>query len=165
MWINGFSTKSTPLKCDCWQRDKRMSKRSIYSDPWDVFMFPKLKISFNGYNLLLCNDIQGRGIKSSGTLRRTDWYSRINNTKFPASGAGNNRERRLMSPIRESARSRVRVDQCVSVVWMVDAPVLVCLRRRCNHMTKWVTRTEKFARFALKVVMQNDGDFVDVNPL
>jgi hypothetical protein len=128
--------KIDPLNYDCRQRSKRMSKCSMYSDPWGVFMFPKLKISFNGYNLLLCNDIQGRGIKSSGTLCRTDRYSRINNTKSPASGAGNVRKPRLMSPIRESARSRVRVGQCVSAVWMVEVPVLVCLRRRCNHMTE-----------------------------
>ena len=54
--------------------------------------------------------------KSSGMLCRTDCYSRINNTKSPASGAGNVREPRLMSPSRESARSRVRVGQCVSAV-------------------------------------------------
>ena len=79
-------------------------------------MFPKLKISSTGYNLLLRNDIQGRGIKSSGTLCRTDWYSRINNTKSPASGAGNVKEPRPMSSIREGARSRVRLGQCVSAV-------------------------------------------------
>jgi hypothetical protein len=79
-------------------------------------MFPKLNIFFNGYNLLLCNDIQGRGIKSSGTLCRTDWYGWIHNTKSPASSAGNVREPKLMSPIRENARSRVRVGQCVSAV-------------------------------------------------
>jgi hypothetical protein len=46
----------------------------------------------------------------------------------------------------------VRVDQCVSAVRAVEMPVLVCLRRR----------VVRFVEFALKVVMQNDGDFVNI---
>ena len=34
----------------------------------------------------------------------------------------------------ESARSRVRVDQCVSALRAVDVPVLVCLHSSCNHV-------------------------------
>ena len=79
-------------------------------------MIPKLKISFNGYNLLLCTDIQGRRINSSGMSCRSDWYSRINEKKSPASGAGNVWEPTLMSPSKQSARSRVRVGHCVSAV-------------------------------------------------
>ena len=36
---------------------------------------------------------------------------------------------------RESARIRVRVDQCVSAVRAVGVPVLVCLRSSCYHVT------------------------------
>ena len=43
---------------------------------------------------------------------RTIVYNRINSTKSPASDAGNVREPRLMSLSQDSARSRVRVDQC-----------------------------------------------------
>jgi hypothetical protein len=62
---------------------------------------------------------------------------------------------------KENARSRVRVDQCVSAVRSVEVPVLVCLRSSCNHVTK-VGGAVRFVRLALKVVIQNDGDFVDV---
>jgi len=37
---------------------------------------------------------------------------------------------------RENARSRVRVDQCVSAVRAVELPVLVCLRNSCCHVTE-----------------------------
>jgi hypothetical protein len=37
---------------------------------------------------------------------------------------------------RESARSRVRVDQCVSAVRAVEVPVLVCLRSSCSYVTE-----------------------------
>jgi hypothetical protein len=36
----------------------------------------------------------------------------------------------------ESARSCVRVDQCVSAVRAVDVPIFVCLRSSCNHVTE-----------------------------
>jgi 3-dehydroquinate synthase class II len=46
------------------------------------------------------------------------------------------------------------VDQCVSAAREAEVPVLVCLRRSCNHVTE-VGR--------LKAVTQNKaGDFVDV---
>jgi len=51
-------------------------------------------------------------------------YSRINSTKSPVLGES-----------RESAQSRVRVDQCVSGVRVVEVPVLVCLRSSCYHVT------------------------------
>ena len=54
----------------------------------------------------------------------------------------------------------MRVDQCVSAVRAVELPVLVCLRSDCNHVIE--VRTVRFVRSALKVVMQNDGDFVEV---
>ena len=36
----------------------------------------------------------------------------------------------------ENARSRVRVDQCVSAGSAVEASVLVCLRSSCDHVTE-----------------------------
>jgi hypothetical protein len=47
-------------------------------------------------------------------------YSGINSINSPASGAGTVGEPRLMSRSRENARSRVRVDQCVSAVRAVE---------------------------------------------
>jgi len=58
-------------------------------------------------------------------------YSRSNSTKSPASGAGNVSEPSLMSQVKI-----VHVDQCVSAVWAVEMPVLVCLRSSCNHVTE-----------------------------
>ena len=55
-------------------------------------------------------------------------YSRINSTKSPASGEGN--------VSLESARSSVRVDQCVSAIRAVEMPVFFCLRSNCNHVTE-----------------------------
>ena len=54
----------------------------------------------------------------------------------------------------------LRVDQCVSAVRAVKLPVPVCLRSSCSHVTDM--RAVRFVRLALKDVMQNDGDFVDV---
>ena len=62
-----------------------------------------------------------------------------------------------------SARSRVRVDQCVSAVRAMEVPVLVCLCSCCIHVTG--RRSARFVRLALKAVTQNDGDLVDVVPL
>jgi len=53
-------------------------------------------------------------------------HIRINSTKSPASNLGNVSEPRLMSQVGKSGRSRVLVDQCVSVVTEVYVPVLVC---------------------------------------
>ena len=72
-----------------------------------------------------------------------------------ASGAGNVNEPLLMSQV-----GRVRVDQCVSADRAVGVPVLVCLRRNCNHVT--CRMAVRYVRPALLVVRQNDGDFVDV---
>ena len=44
------------------------------------------------------------------------------------------------------------VNQCVSAVRAVDVLVLVCLRMKAV----------RFVKFALKVVMKNDGDFVNI---
>jgi len=49
----------------------------------------------------------------------------------PASGAGNAGE-----PSRESAQSRVRVNQCVLAIRAVEVPAFVCLRSNCNHVTE-----------------------------
>jgi hypothetical protein len=65
-----------------------------------------------------------------------NYYSRINSTKSPASGTGTVSEPRLMYRVGGSARSRVRVDQCVSAVRAVEVPVLVCLRSSCSHVTE-----------------------------
>jgi len=37
---------------------------------------------------------------------------------------------------RESALSRMRVDQCVAAVRAVEVPVFVCLRNSCYHVTE-----------------------------
>jgi hypothetical protein len=75
-------------------------------------------------------------VRTSGRPARSEsLYSRSNSTKSPASGASNVSELRLMSS-RESARSRVRVDQCVSAVRAVGVPVCGCLRSSCNHVTE-----------------------------
>ena len=57
----------------------------------------------------------------------------------------------------------MRVDQRVSAVGAAEVPVLVCLRSSCSHVTG--RRAVRFVRLALKVVMQNDGHFVDVTLL
>ena len=62
-------------------------------------------------------------------------YSRINSTKYPASDARHVGQPRLMSLV-----GRVRIDQCVPAVKAMEAPVLVCLRSICNHVTEVVGR-------------------------
>jgi hypothetical protein len=56
------------------------------------------------------------------------------------------------------------VNQCVSAVRAVEMPVSVCLRRSCSLVTQ-AGGSLMFVRLALKVVMQNDGEIVDVNLL
>ena len=90
--------------------------------------------------------------------------NRSNSTRSPASGAGNFSESRLMLQVWETARSRVRVDH-VYAVGAREVPVFVCLRSNCNHVTFVGWRTVRFVRFALKVVVQNEGDLVGVIPL
>ena len=41
-----------------------------------------------------------------------------------------------MRQVGRVARSRVRADQCVSVVRAVEMPVLVCLGSSCDHVTE-----------------------------
>jgi hypothetical protein len=60
----------------------------------------------------------------------------INSTKSPVSDADKVGEPRLISQVRESARSSVRVDQCVSAVRAVGVPAFVCLRSSCSHVTE-----------------------------
>jgi len=49
----------------------------------------------------------------------------------PASGAGNAGE-----PSRESARSRVRVNQCVPAIRAGEVSAFMCLRSSCSHVTE-----------------------------
>jgi hypothetical protein len=55
----------------------------------------------------------------------------------------------------------VRVDQCVSAIRAVEVSVFVCLRSSCNHVTE-VGGSLRFLRPTLKIVMQHNGDFVDL---
>ena len=55
----------------------------------------------------------------------------------------------------------MRVDQCVSAVRVVEVPAFVYLRSSCSHVTE-VGGGVRFVRLELKVIMQSDGDFVDV---
>jgi hypothetical protein len=50
---------------------------------------------------------------------------------FPASGAGNISDPRLMSQV-----GNVRIDQRVSTVRAVEVSLLVRLRSTCNHVTE-----------------------------
>jgi hypothetical protein len=49
----------------------------------------------------------------------------------------------------------------VFVIGAVEAPVFVCKRSSCSHVIQ-IGGSLRFVRLELKVVMQNDGDFVDV---
>jgi len=81
--------------------------------------------------------------------------SRSNSTKSPTSGIGKVSEPSLMSQVRS-----VRIDQCVSAITVVEAPVFICL---CSSgSSDRGRRTVRFVGFMLKVVMQNEGDFADV---
>ena len=55
----------------------------------------------------------------------------------------------------------MRVDQCVSAVRAVGVPILVCLRSSCSHVTE-LRGDVGFVRLALKVAVQNEGDFMDI---
>jgi hypothetical protein len=84
-------------------------------------------------------------------------YSRTNFIKSPASGAGNFREPRPMSQVR-----RVRDVVCAEISAFLQPE-----RWRCQYRSAYVAaailrlRKEdcKICEMALKVVMQNDGDF------
>jgi hypothetical protein len=89
---------------------------------------------------------------------KTEQYSRINSTKSPASRASKLNDPRLMLQSLENAESRVCVGQGVSAVGAVEVPEFVSLS--CSHVTG--RRTVRFVIIALKVVMQNDGDFADI---
>ena len=49
----------------------------------------------------------------------------------------------------------MHLDQCVAAFRVMKVPVFVCLRSSCNHVTE-------VGGLAIKIVMQNDGDFVAV---
>ena len=88
-------------------------------------------------------------------------YSRINSRKSPASGAGN-----ITGPWPTSQFGKVRKVTCaqigrVSAIVVVEVPVFICSHSSWNNVTE-VRGSLRFERFAQKVVMQNDGDFVDV---
>jgi hypothetical protein len=88
-------------------------------------------------------------------FRATGKYSRINSTESLASWAFNVGKSRLMSQV-----GKVHVNQCVSAVRAAQVPVFFCLRSSCKH--DWGRRTVSFVRHGLKLVMQNDVDYVDV---
>ena len=56
----------------------------------------------------------------------------------------------------------MRVDQCVSVIRVVEAIGLVCLCSSCSHVTE-VGGAVRFVRLAVKVV-QNEGGLCGSNP-
>jgi hypothetical protein len=57
-------------------------------------------------------------------------------------------------------QSCVHIDQCVSVVRAVEVPIFFSFCSSYNHVTE--VRELQGARLVLEVVMQNDGDFVNV---
>ena len=62
---------------------------------------------------------------------------------------------------RESARSRVPVDQCVSAIRAVEVTVLGCLRSSSSHVTE-AGGAVRSVKPTLKAVMKNAWEFVDV---
>jgi hypothetical protein len=88
-------------------------------------------------------------------FKATGRYSRINSTESLALRAFNVGKSRLISQV-----IRIHVNQCVSAVRAAEMPIFACSRSSCNR--DWGRRTVSFVRQALKLVMQNDGDFVDV---
>jgi len=58
-------------------------------------------------------------------------YTKINSTKSPASGAGNDSQPNLMSQV-----GAVRMVRRVSAVRAVEVPVFVGLRSSCSHVTE-----------------------------
>ena len=66
-------------------------------------------------------------------------YWQVNPIMFPASGAGNVREPRLLPQVggrRGGARSRVRIDRCVYTIGEVELPLSTCLRSSLNHVNE-----------------------------
>ena len=57
----------------------------------------------------------------------------------------------------------MHVEQCVPAIRAVEVPVLVCLHSSCNHVTSG--RAVKFVSLALKGLLKNEGDLVDVTML
>ena len=88
-------------------------------------------------------------------FRATGRYSTINSTEPLAWRVFDVGKCRLMSQV-----GRVHVNPCVSAVIAAEVPVFVCLRSSCNR--DWGRKTVSFVRHALKLVMQNDVNYVDV---
>ena len=65
----------------------------------------------------------------------SEYYSRINFTKSPASGTGNISQSMLMSKAWRVG-CHLLVQQCVSATGAVQEPVLSCLHSSCNHITE-----------------------------
>ena len=57
-------------------------------------------------------------------------------------------------------RNSCGVYQCVSTVRTVDVPVFFHLCSSCHHVTR--KKAVTYIRLVLKVVMQNNRDFMDV---
>ena len=61
----------------------------------------------------------------------------------------------VMSQVRS-----VCIDQCVSAITVMEVPLFIYLCSSCNCDRG--RKTIRFVEFALKVFIQNDGDFADV---
>ena len=114
--------------------------------PSDIsIMFPQ-KETFQGEQVNSesgsCNSaLRGGGLsdRNEGLSRTLEGprYSKINSTKSQSLGAIT-LDHRLMSQLVRSARSRVRVGQCVSATIAVEVPVFVCLHSSCSRVTEYV---------------------------
>ena len=82
---------------------------------------------------------------------------KINPTKFPASGAGNSAKPRLKSG--DCAKTHGRMSACFCSQSSREISILLLTKylQLCD-----LGRAVRFVTLALKVIIQNDGDFVDV---
>ena len=85
-------------------------------------------------------------------------YSRIHATRSPASDEGNVSESKLMSHIGGCAKSCARRSVCSCS----QSGGRASFRPLLTYQGDRRKATVRFVRLALKVVTQNDGDFVDV---
>jgi hypothetical protein len=65
-----------------------------------------------------------------------------------------------MPQVGRGLRSRMCVDQRVSAVTSVEVSVFLCFSSSCYHVTE--VGAVRFVRLTLKVVIKNDGDFVNI---
>jgi len=83
-------------------------------------------------------------------------YSWISSANSPAWCSSNGTEPRLMSQV-GTAREVVRVRRAACIPSRSSWSAICLLQSR-----DWSSRTARFVRLVLKVLMQNDGDFVDI---